>query len=131
MNIEKLLKHNKNRVTQERIDIFEYMETKHIFDANDLLSQFITVGRASIFRTINLFLDLWAIRRVNIWEKRETYELVEEDHHHEHMKCNNCGDVISFHSEDICKRILLEAEKLWFIVKEHSIGIFGKCKKCL
>ncbi len=45
-------------ITEERKEIFNYLETKHIFSAQEVLEQFPTLGRASIFRTIRLFLEI-------------------------------------------------------------------------
>lgn len=131
MNIEKILKENKNRVTPERIAIFDFLKTKHLFSYNDILDNFSDLWRASIFRTLNLFLDIWVIRKVDTWEKVATYELNDEDHHHEHMKCDKCKKIISFHSDKICSKIFSEAKKLWFEIKSHSIWVIGTCKNCL
>lgn len=131
MNIEEILKNNNKSITKERTDIFSFLKTKHVFSANDLILRFNYLWRASIFRTINLFLEIWVIRRVSIWERQENYELIEEKHHHEHMRCEKCNEIISFESEDICKKIIFEAKKMWFKVKEHSINIIWRCKKCI
>lgn len=130
MKIENILKEHSKSVTKERIDIFSFLQTKHIFSANDILISFKDLWRASVFRTINLFLEIWVIRRISLWEKQETYELNEEDQHHEHMKCEKCNEIISFDSDDICKKIMWGAKKMGFIVKEHSIWILGTCRKC-
>jgi Fe2+ or Zn2+ uptake regulation protein len=58
MNIEQILKNAGCSVTKERKDIFSFIETKHIFSYNDILENFKNIGRASVFRTINLFLKL-------------------------------------------------------------------------
>ncbi|MDD2907018.1 MAG: Fur family transcriptional regulator [Candidatus Gracilibacteria bacterium] len=131
MNIENILKKNQNRVTPERIAIFDYIKTKHLFTYNDILDNFKSLGRASIFRTINLFLDLSIIRKIDIGESAISYELNDENHHHEHMKCNICNSIITFHSNDICKKIFEEAKNMGFMIKSHNIGIIGTCKNCL
>ena len=130
MNIEKILKDNKNRVTSERIAIFNFLKTKHLFTYNDITENFSNIWRSSVFRTLNLFLDIWVIRKVDIWDNTNTYEINNHKHHHEHMKCNNCNDVISFHSDKICNQIFEEAKKIWFEIKQHNIWIVWTCKKC-
>jgi hypothetical protein len=40
LDIKKILKKNKKKVTSERIDIFNYVVKKHIFDSNELLNKF-------------------------------------------------------------------------------------------
>jgi Fe2+ or Zn2+ uptake regulation protein len=66
MKIENILKENNNRVTPERIAIFEFLKTKHIFTYNDIIGHFKDLGRASIFRTLNLFLDLGITRKIDV-----------------------------------------------------------------
>jgi len=131
MNIAKILKDNKKSLTNERLVIFNYIQGSHIFSSNDLLINFSNIWRASVFRVIKLFLDLWIIRKVNIWKKSDSYELNEENHHHEHMNCYKCWKITNFESENICKILFEESKKIWFLIKEHSITIVWVCNNCL
>ena len=130
MDIEIILRNNGKSITEERKIIFGYLETKHIFSAQEILEQFPTLGRASIFRTLRLFVDIGVIRRLNIGERGESYELNHVDHHHEHMKCESCHTILSFESRSICHKIFQEAKKQGFKIQEHSLSILGKCSKC-
>lgn len=130
MNIEKILKDHKKRITNERIEIFDFISKKHIFDANDIINNFKNIWRASVFRTINLFLEIWIIRKIKSTKNCDSYELVREEHSHEHMECWKCWEIISFGSEDIYKTLEKEAKKLGFKIEDKSINISGKCKKC-
>jgi len=78
-----------------------------------------------------LFLELWVIRKIDVWDKALTYEINDETHHHEHMKCFICNSIISFESDNICKKIFEEAKNMWFKIKSHNIWIVGTCKNCL
>jgi len=40
MEIEKILKEKQNRVTPERVAIFNFLKTKHIFTYNDIMDNF-------------------------------------------------------------------------------------------
>lgn len=131
MKIEDILKEKQNRVTPERIAIFNFVRTKHIFTYNDIIENFKNIARASVFRTLNLFLALGVIRKVDVWDTAMTYEINDENHHHEHMKCNSCNSIISFESDNICKKIFEEAKKMWFEIKSHNIWITWICKNCL
>ena len=130
LDIKKILKKNKKKVTSERIDIFDYVVKKHIFDSNELLNKFPEIWRASIFRTINLFLEIWIIRKVRSWKSGDSYELVRWEHSHEHMECWKCWEIISFESDKIYQEINQKAEALWFKIEEKFLNISGKCKKC-
>lgn len=130
MELQKILKENWYSLTKERIDIFEYIKNSSFFNANDLLNRFCDIWRASVFRIINLFLKLGIIRRINLWDKIETYEYIDEKSHNEYIKCRICWSVIPFECNDICKKIVKEAEKKWFKVEEHSIWVFWVCQNC-
>lgn len=131
MDIEKKLRTARKKVTPERLKLFSYMKKKHLFESKELVEKFPELGRASIFRTIKLFSEIWVVRKIYLWNNEEKYE-VEccEKHHHEHMKCNDCGEILSFDSHNICNKIFAEAEKHGFKIAEHSVNIIGTCGKC-
>lgn len=131
MKIQNILRKSGKKATPERIELFEYMNKKHIFTANDIAQSFSNIGRASIFRSIKLFSELGIIRKIQVGTNAESYEVEHAHDHHEHMTCNDCGDILNFSSENICKKIFSEAKKLGFEISEHSIGVFGKCKNCI
>lgn len=131
MEIAKILNSYGKSITKERKDIFSFIEKQHTFMAQDLRNNFPHIGRASIFRTINIFLEISVIRRIPTSQQRwDTYELNEVEHHHEHMKCEKCHELISFESENICQKIFEQAKKKWFKIREHSVSVFGTCNNC-
>ena len=130
MNIELLLKKSGKSVTEERKQIFSFLETKHIFSAQDIVENFANIGRASVFRTLNLFLEIGIIRRVNIGKKEEFFELIHDNHHHEHMRCESCDRIMSFESSKICKILFDIAKEHEFKIKEHNISLIGRCTQC-
>jgi Fe2+ or Zn2+ uptake regulation protein len=66
MNIEEILKKEKKSVTPERQELFLYMQTRHLFTACDIEKAFSHIGRASVFRTVKLFLEIGVLRRVSL-----------------------------------------------------------------
>jgi len=130
MKLETVLKKHGKSLTKERSDIFSFLETKHMFSAQDITEHFSSIGRASVFRTISLFLEIGLIRRLRFSDKWEVYELNDAGHHHEHMKCEQCHEIMSFDSHSICQKIFEEAKKSGFRIKEHSVSVLGICQKC-
>lgn len=132
MKIENILKKHNKKVTPERLALYKKMENMHLFESKDLVSCFPKIWRASIFRSIKLFCEIGALRRIYLWDNHEKYE-VEccSKHHHEHMKCNGCWEILSFDSGKICEKIFSQAKKLWFHISEHSVNILGTCKNCI
>jgi len=131
MNIEGLLKKWAKSCTKERKEIFDYFKKEHIVSSGNVIEYFEwTIWRASVFRTLKLFQELWIIRTVQTALKWESYELNHSDHHHEHFNCSDCWECISFESQALCKQIFDEAKKIGFKIQEHNIGVFGTCKNC-
>ena len=131
MDIENLLKLWWKSYTKERRDIFNYLAKQHIISSSDIVDYFEgSIWRASVFRSLKLFQELWIIRRVQSGDKWESYEINDSDHHHEHFNCSDCGECISFESEKLCKKIFEEAKKIGFTIREHNIWVFGTCQKC-
>jgi Fur family transcriptional regulator, ferric uptake regulator len=64
------------------------------------------------------------------WRERGSrYEWAEKEHHH-HLVCDSCGDV-----EDVKDELLQFNDKkimakTGFVVKNHSIELFGLCEPC-
>lgn len=130
MVLEDILRKENKSVTPERKMLFKAMEKFHIFSAQDLEVGSPKIGRASIFRTIKLFCEIWVLRRVSLEPGLEQYEINSHEGHHEHMKCETCGKVLSFESDFICKLLNKVAKNHNFSLKEHSINLFGNCENC-
>jgi Fur family ferric uptake transcriptional regulator len=73
---------------------------------------------------------LGIIRKIDLWNKSDTYEINNKKHHHEHMKCTKCGKIINFDSERICSILFKQAKKMGFNIQTHNIWILGICKNC-
>lgn len=131
MKLETILKKHNLRITKERVDIFDFIQNHHLFSANDILKNTENIGRASIFRTLKIFLEIWVIRKVAIGNGSEMYEYHKEWFHHEHISCDECGKIESFEIPNICEKIAEEARKKWFEVKNHSVNIVGTCENCV
>ncbi len=130
MRIQDILRREKKSVTPERVKLFELMEWFHIFSAQDIENLCPSIWRASIYRTIKLFCEIWVLRRVSLEFWVEQYELNSEKNHHEHMKCESCGKVLSFESDFICKLLTQVAKNHNFSLKQHSINLHGNCENC-
>ena len=89
------------------------------------------IGRASVFRALDLFTRLSIIRPTYINDSTTpTYVLLPDGHHH-HIICTNCGRVIEF---DECHLEPLEHElERQFKVRltGHLLEFYGLCAMCL
>ncbi len=58
MKIEQYLQRAGKSITSERVLLAKWMKSQHLFTANDIQKNFSTVSRASVFRTLKLFVEI-------------------------------------------------------------------------
>lgn len=89
-----------------------------------------SIGRASIFRTLDLFTRLSIIRPTYIDSTATpAYVLMAEGHHH-HIICTHCHRVIEF--EDCCLGDLaaLLEQQHGVQITGHMLELYGLCAAC-
>jgi len=99
------------------------------FTVEDLLSEVPGVGRATVFRTIKLLLDLDMMCRVPLEDGTARYQVSEGDHHH-HLVCRTCGSLTEFNDPEIDARIAEQARTRGFALQGHSLELYGLCQSC-
>ncbi len=92
----------------------------------DIQNSCLNIDFASIYRIVNLFLELNIVRKVNFGERYLRYEIETEHMHHHHVVCSKCGCIKKI---DYC--LVKDLEKLTnFKILEHSMEFIGLCPKC-
>jgi Fe2+ or Zn2+ uptake regulation protein len=87
------------------------------------------VGRATIFRALDLFTSLSLVEHVDLPGGEHAYVACDPVHHH-HAICTACGR--SFDVSDLGLGEVLGAigKRLGFTVTAHRLEIFGQCAGC-
>src|SRR5688572_26665396 len=89
-----------------------------------------SIGRASVFRTLDLLTSLSIIRPTYLHTSlTPTYVLMPDGHHH-HIICTNCNRVIEFEE---CALGNVEAkleERLGVKLTGHLLEFYGLCDRC-
>ncbi len=104
------------------------------FTAEDVLrvaqSRQRAVGRATVFRSLELLADLHLVERVDLPSGEHAYVACEPDAHHHHVVCSSCGrstEVGELGLGPILERI---ESSTGFIVDSHRLEVFGVCPDC-
>lgn len=125
----------KLKSTKERNEILnEILSIEGHFDRDELFKRLKAKGskisRASVYRTIPLFLESSIIIEVERVDRHVHYEKVIENSHHDHMICIRCGKVIEFYSPtlEMLQDELCQREN--FSGMRHSLEILGYCERC-
>ena len=137
---KQLLKDNGLKVTNQRVLVLEALAScpgKHLTaeEIYELVKiDCPEIGLATVYRTIQMLLELHLVDRINLDDGYVRYEIGSESgtakHHHHHLICLSCGRVISFEDdllEELEKKI---TDKEGFQVIDHEVKLYGYCKEC-
>jgi Fur family ferric uptake transcriptional regulator len=89
-----------------------------------------SVGRASIYRTLDQLEQLHLVQRVDIGGEAAGFERLDPDEHHHHLVCEDCGRLSPFSSEALEKAIDAVGRKSGFAVAAHDVVLRGTCPSC-
>ena len=96
-------------------------------DRQDVLEQQEEVGLATVYRVLTQFETSGLVIRHNFEGGRSVFELNDESHH-DHMVCVECGKVFEFSDATIEKRQYKAAEQAGFVLQDHSLYLYGICQ---
>lgn len=104
------------------------------FTATELLSDARTmrldVGRATIFRTLEVLEGLGAVERLDLPSGEHAYVVCEPAHHH-HVVCSRCGRTSEIDDAGLRTVVGEVARRTGYRVDEHRLELFGLCPACL
>jgi Fe2+ or Zn2+ uptake regulation protein len=103
------------------------------FTAADLVADargsHLGIGRATVFRALDLFAELGVVERLDLPSGDHAYVTCEPAHHH-HVICSNCGrtaDVDDAGLQAVTSQI---ARRTGFRIDTHRLEMFGLCPDC-
>lgn len=139
-SLKKELKERKYRMTPQReqvLKVFIETNSEHL-GAEEvyryLLSKRINVSKATVYRTVDLLVELGFLRKLQFDEGVYRYELVDKDNRHSHFICNSCGKIYEL-KDDLSPEVVLKdytelLKTQGFDVKELDVKFRGICPKC-
>lgn len=89
-----------------------------------------SVGRASVYRTLDQLERLHLVQRVEIGGDAAGYERVDPDQHHHHLVCEECGRLAPFASPALEEEIARISRDADFEVAAHDVVLRGTCATC-
>jgi Fur family transcriptional regulator, ferric uptake regulator len=122
------------RLTEARRAIADLIErrTGH-FTAADLVADArrrrMGIGRATIFRTLDVLAELAAVERIDLPTGEHAYVACEPSHHH-HVVCSVCGR--SQDIDDAGWRAVVSGieRRTGYRIDDHRLELFGRCPDC-
>ncbi len=115
------------RITVPRIMIARLLEQKHEgITAQALCEELPTVGRATVFRTLKLFLEAGMLCKIDSMGGAPIYSLCEKGHHH-HSVCVVCGAVEEFRLATVEQLMRAISKEIPGQVVGHRIELYMDC----
>ena len=92
----------------------------------DILKK-IPANKTTIYRELEQFVKQGIVSEVEFGDGKKRYELSREHHHH--LVCRDCGNIedIEIDENKLFKNINSQSN---FLIENHNIEFFGKCRKC-
>ena len=88
------------------------------------------VGYATVYRTMKLLKECEFAEEQHFADGHTRYENADVEEHHDHILCDECGQIVEFTDESI-ERLQEEiAESLGFVLLHHKMELYGVCAPC-
>ena len=139
-DFKKLLKEKGLKVTRQRLVVLEvlaenpqeHLTAEEIYERVKVGNP--DIGLATVYRTVQLLLELELIERINLDDGFVRYEIGDtqgrEHHRHHHLICLRCGGVTAF-QKDMLEALETGVQAaLGFRVTDHEVKLYGICKDC-
>lgn len=87
------------------------------------------IGRATVFRTLDLFVSLNLVERIDLPGGEHAYVACDPVHHH-HAICTGCGRSLDVADHGLAAVLSEIGNRSGFRVTAHRLEIFGLCAAC-
>ncbi len=89
-----------------------------------------SVGRASVYRTLEQLEELRLVQRVELGGSAGAYERVDPAGHHHHLVCERCERLFPFDDPGLERAIERVARGAGFELLGHDVLLRGLCPRC-
>jgi Fur family ferric uptake transcriptional regulator len=119
---------------QRRLIIDTFFDSGEHITIDSLLKQVRAVdsrvGYATVYRTMKLLTDSGIVQEHKFGDGFTRYELSDEEAHHDHLICMECGKITEFEEPAIERLQERIAERYRFEVRAHKHELYGICAEC-
>ena len=105
----------------------DHFSAQEVWD--EVRSQYRGIGRATVFRTLDLLAELGVLNRIHTGDSCHRYTVCETRHHH-HLMCVECGKVMPLEAAGIEQQIRRMAGEAGFELLTHHLELIGRCASC-
>lgn len=88
------------------------------------------IGKATIYRTLKLLVDVGLATEHDFDEGFKRYETRAGPSHHDHLICTSCGKVVEFHRTELESLQEEVARARGFQILTRQLKLYGLCAEC-
>ena len=98
---------------------------------DELRTQGGRIGRASIYRVLELLVEHGLVERVTVGQGLARFEraLPSGEHHH-HIVCDRCGRLVAFDDPGLERAIDKVSARVGMRIEHHEVVLRGACEDC-
>ncbi|MFH1620199.1 MAG: Fur family transcriptional regulator [bacterium] len=135
MELRRIARSRGLRLTAPRRIILDHLASAGMHSSaekiyKDLKERHPGIGRATVFRTLNLFENAGLCEKKPRVLLKRGFEIKAGRVHHDHMVCLSCGKILEFNNPAIESLQDAETRKLGFRAVSHTLEINGYCRTC-
>jgi Fur family transcriptional regulator, ferric uptake regulator len=97
---------------------------------DDARRQRVRVGRATVFRTLDLLASSGALERIDLPTGEHAYVACAPNQHHHHVVCRQCGksaEVMDSGLQSVVREI---GQRSGYLIESHRLELYGLCPEC-
>jgi Fur family ferric uptake transcriptional regulator len=133
-NLHSTLRENRHKLTRPRRAVLDIIaEAGHHLTPAEIYKQArakkLRLGLTSVYRTLDLLVNLGYLQRVHFAEGCHSYATVAREHGH-HLVCSNCGRAEEFTNCDIDSLVKNLQRKTGYAIQVHMLELMGLCPDC-
>ena len=129
-----MLKKGLRSTEQRRLIVETFFQSPAHVTIEDLLSQVRSadprVGYATVYRTLKLLAECGVANERRFGDGVTRYEVANDEHHHDHRICIECGSIEEFEEPAIETLQDEVAARYGFEVRSHKHELYGICAAC-
>jgi Fur family ferric uptake transcriptional regulator len=104
------------------------------FTAADLLADAnargLSVGRATVFRTLDLLATRGQLERIDLPSGEHAYVACAPREHHHHVVCRVCGKSAEVRDAGMAELVREFGARSGYRIESHRLELFGLCPDC-
>ncbi len=119
---------------QRRLIVETFFHSPNHVSIEELLAQVRAqdkkVGYATVYRTLKLLTESGIAFERRFGDGLTRYELADDEAHHDHLICVECGKITEFEEPQIEKLQEKIASKYGYELRSHKHEMYGVCPDC-